>query len=56
MTDGWIGIIQIAGLISALISCGFWLAGAGVQFRPLPLFRLSGPDSIPGALLSGDRC
>lgn len=42
--------IQIVGLISALISCGFWLGGAGVRFRPLSLFRLRGPDSIPGAL------
>ena len=50
MTDDWIQTVQIAGLISALISCGFWLAGAGVRFRPLSLFRLSGPESIPGAL------
>jgi hypothetical protein len=42
--------IQIAGLVSALISCGFWLAGAGVRFRPFSLFRLSGPDSITAAL------
>jgi hypothetical protein len=42
--------IQIAGLISALLSCGFWLAGAGVRFRPLSLFTLRGPDSIPAAL------
>jgi hypothetical protein len=42
--------IQLAGLVSALISCGFWLAGAAVRFRPLSLFRLTGPDSIPAAL------
>lgn len=42
--------VQIAGLCSALLSCGFWLAGAGVRFRPLSLFRLRGPDSIPEAL------
>ena len=42
--------IQLAGLISALLSCGFWLAGAGVRFRPLSLFTLRGPDSIPAAL------
>lgn len=42
--------IQVAGLISALLSCGFWLAGAGVRFRPLSLFTLRGPDSIPAAL------
>ncbi|MGE0726193.1 MAG: hypothetical protein AB7O45_17600 [Alphaproteobacteria bacterium] len=42
--------IQIAGMASALLSCVFWIAGAGVRFRPLSLFRLSGPDSIPAAL------
>ncbi len=42
--------IQIAGLTSALLSCGFWLAGAGVRIRPLSLFRLRGPESIPAAL------
>jgi hypothetical protein len=42
--------IQIAGVVSALLSCGFWLAGAGVRFRPLSLFTLRGPDSIPAAL------
>lgn len=43
-------MVQIAGLCSALISCGFWLAGAGVRFRPLSLLTLRGPDSIPEAL------
>jgi hypothetical protein len=42
--------IQVIGLISALISCGFWIAGAGVRFRPLSLFTLRGPESIPAAL------
>jgi hypothetical protein len=42
--------IQLAGLVSALISCVFWLAGAGVRFQRLSLFRLRGPDSIPAAL------
>jgi len=42
--------IQLVGLVSALLSCVFWLAGAGVRFRPLSLFRLRGPDSIPAAL------
>ena len=42
--------IQIAGLTSALLSCGFWLAGAGVRIRPLSLLRLRGPESIPAAL------
>lgn len=50
MTGDWIQTVQLAGLVSALISCGFWLAGAGVRFRPLSLFRLTGPDSIPAAL------
>ena len=45
-----INAIQIVGLISSLISCGFWIAGAGVRFQPLSLFRLRGPDSIPAAL------
>ena len=42
--------IQIFGLTAALASCGFWLAGAGVRIRPLSLFRLRGPESIPAAL------
>jgi hypothetical protein len=42
--------VQIVGFVSALLSCVFWLAGAGVRFRPLSLFRLRGPDSIPAAL------
>jgi hypothetical protein len=42
--------IQVIGLFSALISCGFWIAGAGVRFRPLSLVSLRGPDSIPAAL------
>jgi hypothetical protein len=42
--------IQVIGLVSALISCGFWIAGAGVRFRPLSLLTLRGPDSIPAAL------
>jgi hypothetical protein len=50
MSGDWIQTVQLAGLISALLSCGFWLAGAGVRFRPLSLFRLTGPDSIPAAL------
>jgi hypothetical protein len=41
---------QLVGLVSSLISCGFWLAGAGVRFRPVSLFTLKGPDSIPSAL------
>ena len=46
--------IQIVGLISSLISCGFWIAGAGVRFQPLSLFRLRGPDSIR-PLFNGSR-
>lgn len=42
--------IQIVGLISALVSCGFWIAGAGVRFRPLSLFTLRVPELIPAAL------
>ena len=42
--------IQIVGLTSSLLSCVFWIAGAGVRFRPLSLFTLRGPDSIPAAL------
>lgn len=42
--------VQMAGLGSALISCVFWIAGAGVRFRPLSLFTITGPDSIPAAL------
>ena len=42
--------IQIVGLAASLISCAFWLAGAGVRFKPLSLFRLTGPESIPAAL------
>ncbi len=42
--------VGIVGLASSFLSCVFWLAGAGVRFRPLSLFRLSGPESIPAAL------
>ena len=42
--------VQIVGLAAALVSCGFWLAGAAVRIRPLSLFRLRGPESIPAAL------
>jgi hypothetical protein len=42
--------IQIIGLGASLVSCVFWVAGAGVRFRPLSLFRLIGPESIPAAL------
>jgi hypothetical protein len=47
---GNIESIQIAGVAASVISCGFWLAGAGVRFQPFSLFRLRGPDSIPAAL------
>jgi hypothetical protein len=42
--------VQMVGLTSSLVSCVFWIVGAGVRFRPLSLFRLRGPDSIPAAL------
>lgn len=42
--------LRVVGLVSSFLSCFFWLAGAGVRFRPLSLLRLSGPDSIPAAL------
>jgi hypothetical protein len=42
--------VQMVGLTSSLVSCVFWIAGAGVRPRPLSLFRLRGPDSIPAAL------
>jgi hypothetical protein len=42
--------VQIVGVVASLISCLFWIAGAGIRFRPVSLFRLSGPDSIPAAL------
>jgi hypothetical protein len=45
-----IRLVQIAGVVASLISCGFWIAGAGVRIRPLSLFTLTGPDSIPAAL------
>ncbi|MGE0563397.1 MAG: hypothetical protein AB7O50_02670 [Pseudolabrys sp.] len=45
-----IEIVQLVGLGCALLSCVFWLAGAGVRFRPFSLFTLRGPDSIPEAL------
>lgn len=37
--------VHIVGLIAATISCGFWLGGAFVRFRP----KMRGPDSIPAA-------
>ena len=45
-----IGTIQVVGLAASLVSCGFWIAGAGVRLQPLSLFRLRGPDSIPAVL------
>lgn len=45
-----IAMVQMAGLVAVLLSCGFWLASAGVRFRPLSLFTLRGPDSIQASL------
>lgn len=45
-----IEIVQLFGLGSAIMSCVFWLTGAGVRFRPFSIFRLRGPESIPAAL------
>jgi hypothetical protein len=38
------------GVAAAAISCFFWLVAAGVRFRPITLFRLRGPESLPEAL------
>lgn len=45
-----LGTVHTLGLTAALISCAFWIVAAGVRFRPLSLFTLRGPDSIPAAL------
>lgn len=42
--------LHLIGVTSALVSCFFWLAAAVVRFKPLSLFRLRGPESLPGAL------
>lgn len=42
--------VQMIGVVSSLMSCGFWIAGAGVRIKPLSLFTLRGPDSIPETL------
>lgn len=42
-----IEIVQLFGLGCVLLSCVFWLAGAGARFRLFWLFTLRGPDSIP---------
>jgi hypothetical protein len=43
-------IVQFGGITASLLSCVFWVWGAGIGFRRLSLFSFGGSDSIPSAL------
>ncbi|HXF55133.1 MAG TPA: hypothetical protein VNK52_13510 [Hyphomicrobiaceae bacterium] len=43
-------IVQMIGVTAALASAVFWLIGAGIRIRPLSLWTLVGPESLPSLL------